>query len=691
MAALMEITTPLGPDKLLFHQLEAREALGRLFEYRIVVLSEAPDVDPYALLGKNVTVKLETADESPRHFDGCVTRFGMLDSGDGFGRYFRYEIVARPWLWFLTRSADCRIFQNQSVVDIIKTVFADYPNAAWKLSLSGSYEQREYCVQYRESDFDFVSRLMEQEGIYYFFVHEAGKHTLVLADSPSAHEPCPGPATLKYRPGEGGRRLEAERITEWRFDCEVASGKVVLDDFDFTKPSVELQKSAEHANAHSEAKHEWYDYPGAYDTMAEGETLARYRLDEFQTRHVLMSGATNSRDMTVGYLFTLEDHPGSTQNGKYLVTRTTHRLVFSDYETVQGEPPVYECSFRCMASDKQFRPRRTTPMAVVRGLHTAIVVGPSGDEIYTDEYGRVKVQFHWDRLGKQDENASCWIRVSHPWAGKNFGMIAIPRIGQEVVVEFLEGDPDRPLITGRVYNAEQMPPWALPANKTQTGVLTRSSTGGSAQNANAIRFEDKKGEEQLWIHAEKNQDIEVENDETHWVGHDRAKTIDHDETVSVGHDRTESVGNNETISIAANRTEDVGKDETISIADNRSESVGKDETVSIGANRAMTVGKDETLTVADNRTKSIGKDETIDIGDNRSTSIGKDDKLQVGKKFYLEAGDEITLKTGSASISMKKDGTITIKGKDITIQGSGKIGIKASSDVAIKGSKIAEN
>ncbi|MBL8436871.1 MAG: type VI secretion system tip protein VgrG, partial [Zoogloeaceae bacterium] len=535
MARMMEITTPLGADALLFHTLDAREELGRLYEYRIGVLAETNDLDPKRLLGKNVTVKLEVEDVGNRYYDGFVTSIRLIPS---HGRYVRYELLARPWLWFLTRSADCRIFQNKKVPDIIKEVFADYPSASFELKLSGQYDPWDYCVQYRESDFDFVSRLMEQEGIYYYFTHTASGHKLILADAPSAHDDCPGCASLPFVVGDRALRFDHDRINAWGFHFEVQPGATVLDDFDFEKPSVELQAKTQLDRGYAEAKHEWYDYPGAYDTKAEGDNYVRLRLDEFQSQYKNLEANTNARGIQLGHLFELTGHPRSDQNRKYLITGTRFELSFSDYESMDERGHAYNCTFQCMEADQQFRPLRSTPRPVVRGLQTAIVVGPSGDEIFTDKYGRVKVQFHWDRRGKHDENASCWVRVSHPWAGKNFGMIAIPRIGQEVVVEFLEGDPDRPLITGRVYNAEQMPPWALPGNKTQTGVLTRSSKGGSAANANAIRFEDLKGSEQLWIHAEKNQDIEVENDETHWVGHDRRKTIDHDETTHVKHDRT---------------------------------------------------------------------------------------------------------------------------------------------------------
>jgi type VI secretion system secreted protein VgrG len=401
-------------------------------------------------------------------------------------------------------------------------------------------------------------------------------------------------------------------------------------------------------------------------------------------------------------------YPRGDQNREYLVLSAEYELEYGEYESVpQPEGADYQCSFVAMSTKQQFRPRRLTPKPFVQGPQTAMVVGPGGDEIYTDKYVRVKVQFHWDRYGKQDQNSSCWIRVSSPWAGKAWGGISIPRIGQEVVVDFLEGDPDQPIIIGRVYNAEQMPPYELPANMTQSGVKSLSSKSGTPDNFNELRFEDKKGEEQVFLHAEKNQDIEVENDETHWVGHDRKKTIDNDESTNVKHDRTETVDNNETITIHGNRTETVDKDETITIRGNRSENVGKDETITIdknrtenvGQNESVTIAKDQSLTVQGNRTRDVTKDEKVTIGktqdinvsEGRKATIGKDDALSVSKKLIIDAGDQISITTGSASITMKKDGTITIKGKDITIDGSGKINIKASSDVVVKGSKISQN
>jgi type VI secretion system secreted protein VgrG len=482
----------------------------------------------------------------------------------------------------------------------------------------------------------------------------------------------------------------------------------VHDDYDFERPSVDLQTQKVVVRRYTPSDYEMYDYPGEYLQKGDGEASAAVRIDEFAAQFEVANGAANVKALSVGGLFDLDKHQRDDQNAEHLVIGATYDLQFSDYEAVpERGGSEYSCSFVAMSSKQQFRPKRLTPKPSVQGPQTAVVVGPGGDEIYTDKYGRVKVQFHWDRLGQKNENSSCWVRVSQPWAGTAWGGIAIPRIGQEVIVDFLEGDPDQPIITGRVYNAEQMPPYVLPNNMTQTGIKSRSSKGGGPDNFNEIRFEDLKGSEQLFIHAEKNQDIEVENDETHWVGHDRKKTIDNDETTYVKHDRMETVGNNETIAVRGNRTETVDKNETITVTGNRTESVSKDESITIqknrtenvGENETISIGKDQTISIDGNKTLAIDKKETISVGEsrsdrvekNRDTSVGENDALKIGKKLTVDVGDQITIQTGSASITMKKDGTITIKGKDISLDGSGKITVKASSDVVIKGSKITQN
>ena len=723
------IDSPLNDD-LLFHAMHAREEMGRLSEFDVNLLSEKSELETAQILGQNVTIETGSAETGLRCFNGFVTRFSQ---GGKHGRYFRYHARLSPWLWYLTRTADCRIFQDMDVPGILEEVFADLGFADVSFELTTSYPKRTYCVQYRETDFNFVSRLMEEEGLYYFFRHERKKHTMVITDSYAKHEPSPGYETVDYVAPGTQVRPNFEHIFSWDFAREVQSGLFVLDDYDFEMPSVDFAKQRATPSDYAVKGLEVYDYPGRITPKgSEDMRVLQIRAFESYSRVERARAHSNARGLASGGLFTLAKFPREDQNREHVILSTSYEIEYGAYESMgEGEGSTCRCAFTAMPTVHPFRPRRLTPKPFVQGPQTAVVVGPKGDEIFTDKYGRVKVQFHWDRRGKKDENSSCWIRVSSPWAGKGWGAVSLPRIGQEVVVDFLEGDPDQPIITGRVYNAEQMPPYDLPANKTQSGMKSRSTLGGGAANFNEIRFEDKKGSEQLFIHAEKNQDIEVENDETHWVGHDRAKTIDHDETTHVKHDRTETVDNNETITIGNNRSEFVGANETITISSNRTKavngseastvamqrthnvgvnetiSVGGAQEVSVGGLQAVTVGGVQTVTVGisqsvdvcGNRSLStgkalsvtVGKDETRTVSEGRATKVGKDDALDVGKKLTIVAGDAIMLKTGDASISLKKDGTIVIKGKNITIEGSGKINAKASGDLVLKGSKITGN
>jgi type VI secretion system secreted protein VgrG len=731
----MEISTPLGPDVLLFHAMHAREEMSRVIGFELDLLSLKDDIPIDDILGKAVTVKVALQTDELRYFNGYVTRFSQ---GAKYGKYRRYYAVVHPWLWFLSRTADCRIFQEMTVPDILKKVFGEEPANSFKMELTGSYRTWTYCVQYRETDLNFVSRLMEHEGIYFYVKHGDGEHTVVLTDSYSGHELFQ-PEPLPYIPPEDLARADIEHVSSWTSTCEIQPGVYVHDDYDLERPSVELRTRKEVPRTYQPSKYEVFDYPGHYLQAGDGTQYAAVRIDEFAAQFATAQGVTNAKNLSVGSLFELERCPREDQNGEHLVIASTTDLEFSDYEAVPDRGGAESrCSFLSMSSKQPFRPRRLTPKPFVQGPQTAVVVGPAGDEIYTDKYGRVKVQFHWDRQGKNDENSSCWVRVSQPWAGKAWGGVAIPRMGQEVIVDFLEGDPDQPIITGRVYNAEQMPPYALPGNMTQTGIKSRSSKGGGPDNFNEIRFEDMKGSEQLFIHAEKNQDIEVENDETHWVGHDRTKVIDHDEKSHIKHDRIRQVDNDEHITVDRDRSETVHRHKTIQIDGNHSENIdgtmsvtiGKTLTenvlinyaetvggamemtvgaalaITVGALMAETVAGSKTESIGGSKTESTGKDKTLKIGKNYTQSInencavtiGKDSKETIdgqqvigvkkeamlkAKKVQITADDEISLKTGDAEIVMKKNGDVTIKGGKITIKGSG--------DVIVKGSKIAEN
>lgn len=759
MKHFAELDSPLGDD-LLFGSMKANETLCKPYAFAVTAHSAKPDLDFNKLLGQHVTVRMHMpAEESatPRFFDGLVDQVTLAGQN---GRFYEYDLVLRPWFWFLSQTRDHRVFQNQTVLQIIDEVLQDHPIAAIEDRTTTGFTPWVYCVQYGETDFNFLSRLMEQEGIGYYFRHAAGRHTLVMFDSISGHDKCPGCAPLPVRYGLGGQ-IGGGDVASCAWDLtstqRVQPGATVITDYDFTRTKMDLRQSRSSPGKHALGAMEVFEYPGYYDKEQDGDQFVRAQMEAYACATQDLGGHGDARGLCCGGLVTLKGSVRGSDNAEHLVTGTQImvRQPERDSGGADGARPGYTCKFDLLPTALPFRPRRETAKPLMQGPQTAVVVGPAGEEIHTDKYGRVKVQFHWDRYGQKNEKSSCWVRVSTPWAGQSFGFVQIPRIGQEVVVDFLEGDPDQPLITGRVYNATQMPPWELPANATQSGVLTRSSKGGNYGTANAIRFEDKQGAEQLWIHAEKNQDIEVENDETHSVGHDRTKTVGHDEKTDVTNDRTETVGNNETITIGVNRTEKVGSNETISIGANRTEDVGVNETISIGANRTETVGANETVSVVANRSVTVGASETkhvalqrtrtvgvnetvgiggaqeigigglqavvigavqtisvganrsIDVGANlstdvganekrgvgggRSTTVGKDDSLKIANNLVIDAGDSITIKTGEASITMKKDGTIVIKGKDLKIDKSGKISMKASGNVMVKGSKILHN
>lgn len=655
----ISVTTPLGKDVLLLAGFTGHEGVSQLFSFQLDLLSEVnPTVDFNDIVGKNVTVTVKHAG-GERCINGIVRRFSQGPSDPSMTVY-RAEIV--PWLWLLTQTADCRIFQNKTVPEIIQKIFTDLGLTDFKLNLVGKFEPREYCVQYRETDFNFVSRLMEQYGIFYFFEHASDKHTLVLANAPGGYPSC-NPAAVRYQGTIGATVTSDDVVTEFTKVQEIRPGKYALTDYNFTTPSVNLEVSVTSVFPGS-GKLEVYDYPGEYQMMAEGDRLVKLRIEEEETLRAVAHGSGGCRQFTAGHKFELSGLARKDLDGAYLLTEVEHHA--SELSGSEGEI-TYHNRFSCVPAAVPFRPARATPRPVIQGSQTAEVVGVKGEEIYTDKYGRVKVLFHWDREGrkKKDENSSCWIRVSQPWAGKGWGSVSIPRIGQEVIVDFLEGDPDQPIITGRVYNGELMPPYTLPAGGVVSGVKSNSTKGGGGYNE--ISLDDTKGKELITIHGE------------------------HDASTVIEHDRTESIGHDESITVANNRTERVGNNETISIGNNRTENVEKDESISIGGSRSESVAKNESIDINESRTETVGKKEEVTIGDSRTHKIGKDDALDVGKNLLITVGDSITFKTGDASITMKKNGEIEIKGKDVKVDGSGKIVIKAASDVNIKGSKVTNN
>lgn len=557
------VNTVLGEDVLLLQRMVGKEALGRLFEFRLDLLSTDSSIDLESLLGTNATVRYQQPKGGVRYFNGFVSEFRYLGER---GNYAAYEMILRPWLWFLTRTTDCRIFQQKKVPDIVTELFREHGFTDYEQALTGQYREWEYCVQYRETDFNFVSRLMEQEGIYYFVKHQNGKHLIVLADSYSAHDLYPNYSEIPCRPSD--RPIHAEHISHLDVRKQVLPGVVALNDFNFQKPKADLKTTGPRPRPHEKADFEVYDYPGEYEERGDGEGYARKRIEELHAAYEIASGRGNAAGLAVGYLFNLKDHPRKPQNREHLVTEASYDIRSEEFETGGGGVGAGEQSFlvdfATIDSHEPFRPARVTPKPTINGPQTAIVVGKAGEEIWTDEYGRVKVQFHWDRYGKRDENSSCWIRVSHAWAGKQWGAIYTPRIGQEVIVDFLEGDPDRPIITGRVYNADAMPPYELPGEKTKSTLQSDSSKGGGGYNE--IRFEDKKGEEQVYIRAEKDQDNYVKNDSRERVERNRhllvkgkqVEKVDGNKHLKVGGDRKEQVNGSISVQAGMNREESAG-------------------------------------------------------------------------------------------------------------------------------------
>jgi type VI secretion system secreted protein VgrG len=534
MAHAITLTSTLGTS-LHFSNLTAKESLGRLFTYELETISKNAEVDLRALLGTPMTIKLVTPQGYTRHFNGIVSEaeqsaFVNIDNV----RYavYRFMLVPKPWL--LTRKRDCRIYRSMSVPQIIRTVLDEIGYADVKLSLTCNYPARDYCVQYRESYFDFISRLMEQEGIYYFFAHTEGAHTMVLADALGAHTTVPTFEQIPYAPPTArGKRMKAS-ISDWRSVRTVNPTKVQLDDYDYLKPKASLlatEELTDLADAHGVSGLDIYDYSYAYfgynQQLADGQRYAQVRADALNVPRAVCTGNTDATGLATGVLFSLKDFPLQQANQEYLVIDTVIRLVEPDYVTGGGgddDERPFMCEFKVISSHQPFRTMPTTPRPTIAGLQTAVVYGDTAEDIAVDKYGRVQVTFFWNRPARQNAQNSCAVRVAQLWAGKRWGTQFIPRVGQEVVVSFLDGNPDRPLIIGSVYNADNMPPYSLPGNKTQSGVKSRSHQGGGSEDYNEIRFEDRMGSEQVLIHAQKDLREESGNDHDVQVAHNYTLT-----------------------------------------------------------------------------------------------------------------------------------------------------------------------
>ncbi|OED39495.1 hypothetical protein AB833_15110 [Chromatiales bacterium (ex Bugula neritina AB1)] len=669
----VRVYTALGDNALLFSSMSGSERLSTLYNYRLELISEDYQINLDDLLGTDITVELQLppSDYIPqgsyRYFHGIVADCAHVGGSD---EYAHYEFSIRPWFWLLTRTADCRIFQDMTVPDIIKQVFQDSGFTDFEDSLTGTYEPWWYCVQYRETDYNFLSRLMEQEGIYFYFKHEQGKHKLVLSDSYSAHGAYTYYDSVPYYPVVEGQMRERDYLHQWQLQKKLQPGKYAARDFNFETPKAKLLAQLKMPGKHAEAEYEVFDYPGEYPgstgvpVARTGDVVVRHRIEELAAQHETISGGGNARGLCAGYLFDLTGCERQDQNREYLIVES--QCAFSQDIYRSGSDSSFEFfgSISAMQSQQQYRAPRVTPKPMVQGPQTAIVVGPSGEEIWTDKYGRVKLQFHWDRYGESNENSSCWVRVSQVWAGQGWGSIHIPRIGHEVIVEFLEGDPDRPIITGRVYNGDNGVPYGLPANQTRSGIKSRSSKGGSAANYNEIRLEDKKDSEKIYVHAERDKDVLVENDSRERIYGHRHQIIGWEKIEGKGGDQKEEVKQDKHIKVHRHQTEHVGGDMQILIGGvdgdgNQDIVVKKDKKELIENDSHLHVEGKYLEEVDKNKNVQVGGDHVLKVSGSSAHVAGADHLIK-GKNILVE-GSAICLKVGGNSVTIDPSG-VTIVG-----------------------------
>lgn len=537
----MRVATALGPDVLLLEGFSGMEAVSKPFAYTVDLLSENPAIAAGTVLRTPVGLTIVSSDGSERLIHGLVRSFSQLGRSDELVSY-RAEVV--PWLWFLSLTTDCRIYQNLSVPEILEEVFGGFGYSDYKFSLVKPHPKRVFTVQYREAYLNFVSRLMEEEGIFYFFEHAGDKHTLMVADDNSAIKPCPAQSSARMATTPGAWQ-EEDVVTACECEDAVHTGKVTLRDYDPHQPTLQLESSVS-----GDQREEWYEYPGGYTTPDEGERLARLQLEAEEALRRVVRGAGTCRTFQSGYRFDLKGHYRKDANDTYMLLELRHSGRAGDYLSWESAPFDYRNDFVAIPYSVPYRPLRTTPKPRIRGSQTALVVGKSGEEIWTDKHGRIKVQFYWDRLGQKDENSSCWIRVAQPWAGKGWGSLSIPRIGQEVVVEFLEGDPDLPLVTGSVYNADQAPPYDPAKGGVVSGLRSNTHKG---KGYNEMSMDDTAGKEKITVHSQYDMSTTVEHDDT--------QTIKNDRVISVDGTHTETIKKDTTINVTAGKQSNTVKNQ----------------------------------------------------------------------------------------------------------------------------------
>lgn len=608
------IKTPLADNELLLTAFEGTEYISDLFEFQIDVLSTNHGIKPEALVGKTVTITIKN--KIKRIFNGYISRFAYGEiKADNLRKY---QLTMVPWLWFLSKTNNNRIFQNQTTKDIVSKVFQDAGFNDFDFKAGGNATKRDYCVQYNESDLNFVSRLLEEDGISYFFTHEQDKHTLMLVDEKNAYQEC-SETNLQYSKGNQPNT----QINRWEHVYEFRKGKWSINDYDYSNPAKpQLQTTSSTSKFANAKSYEHYEYSPYYD-FSGIKDLTKKRIEAEEATLNIVEGSSDCSSFYAGGKFKLAKHAVSSELGSYIITAVHHRASDDSYLAGRDSKSEYGNEFSCIPDDVYYRPQIIHNKPVMRGPQSAIVVGASGEEIYVDSEGRIKVQFHWDRDGKSDDKSTCYIRVMQPWAGAGWGTSFIPRIGMEVVVEFFDGDPDRPIITGAVYNGDNKPPYD---SKTQSGIKTNSSKGGGGWNE--LRFDDLKDSEEIFMQAQKDYRRLVKNDEEADIQANQKQVIKNDRSVTVS-------DGNETIDIQSG-------DRTLNVK----------KTNSVDADKIEVTGK---------------------------TSI----ELKVGGSSVKISSSSIELKIGGSSVKLDS-ASVQVKSTKVEINGT-MAEVKGSGMVAVKG------
>ncbi len=613
----------LGADTLVVTGFHGTESLTGDFLFEVDLLSPEMAIDPQNVIGKRATVSLQN--DVKRHFNGYIKSLTCGEIGPHNHRRYRLALV--PWLWYLSRRVNCRIFQQKNAKSIVSQIFNELGFNDFEFKASGG-KVREYCVQYNESDRDFVGRLLEEEGITTYFSHSADRHQLLLVDRPNAFMEV-AETGLEYSHGS----TTSTQITHWRKTHSFRKGRWTLNDYNFLEPDKNLLATRQSAHQFdNNAPCEHFEYPGYYHFDHASE-LVNMRMEAEEAGRLSVAGASNCSSFCAGGMFQLAKHDTASEQGSYVLLSVTHEASDHSYTAGEAGESFYKNSFVCNSADIPIRPAAVHTRPVMRGPQSALVVGPAGEEIYTDEYGRIKVQFYWDREGQRNESSSCFLRVVQSWAGNQWGTSFIPRVGHEVIVSFLDGDPDRPLVTGSVYNGKNKPVYA---SRTQSGIKTRSTKGGTSQNFNELRFDDKSGAEQVYLHAERDFDAVVENNQS----------------LTVEKDRTRIVNGNESVTVAGDRSKAVSGGETVDITKDLAQRIGGDSNIAVG----------KSLTI------QVDRDASTNVGGSASESVANDHSL-TANTITLQARQQLVLKAGPAQIVLMESGDIAITGTNIMVNG----------------------